>query len=256
MEVMKTLPDNSIDAVITDPPYLITDLSFDDKLSFGWITELLRVVKPNGYLCTFGLSKIQREVEKHWAYRFSGIWLKEKGGMRTHSAKMPMCQQEPFVVYAHPDHSISNLIWNSVYREGKSYHKVQKNLGYKRGGKDQLDRANTSSWTKEGYISENDGRREMTDVLFGTSKGSMKHKERTNHPTQKPLLVIQTQMLWLTNPGDTILDPFMGSGTTGVVCIQTGRNFIGIEINPDYFEMAQARIKDAQKQPSLLSIGT
>ncbi len=59
-------------------------------------------------------------------------------------------------------------------------------------------------------------------------------------------------MKWLieimTNPGDTILDPFMGSGTTGVACVQTGRNFIGIEIDPAYFEIAKRRIEQAQMQ--------
>lgn len=68
------------------------------------------------------------------------------------------------------------------------------------------------------------------------------------HPTQKPV----TLMVWIierwTNPGDTILDPFMGSGTTGVACVQTGRNFIGIEIEPKYFEIAQKRITEAQLQ--------
>ena len=54
-----------------------------------------------------------------------------------------------------------------------------------------------------------------------------------------------------TNEGDTILDPFMGSGTTGVACVQTGRNFIGIEIDPDYFAIAERRIKEAQLQPRL-----
>ncbi len=58
-----------------------------------------------------------------------------------------------------------------------------------------------------------------------------------------------------TDPGDTILDPFMGSGTTGVACIQTGRNFIGIEIDGDYFKIAERRIHDAAQQPSLLSQG-
>jgi site-specific DNA-methyltransferase (adenine-specific) len=55
-----------------------------------------------------------------------------------------------------------------------------------------------------------------------------------------------------TNPNDTILDPFMGSGTTGVACVQTGRNFIGIEIDSDYFKIAERRIKEAQMQPRLL----
>jgi len=71
------------------------------------------------------------------------------------------------------------------------------------------------------------------------------------HPTQKPIPVMEWCILHLTNEGDTILDPFMGSGTTGVACVKLNRNFIGIEINPDYFAIAQKRIADAQMQQAL-----
>ena len=74
------------------------------------------------------------------------------------------------------------------------------------------------------------------------------------HPTEKPVSL----MLWLieeyTKPGDTILDPFMGSGTTGVACVQTGRNFIGCEISKDYFDIAERRIQEAQRQMVLPGI--
>jgi site-specific DNA-methyltransferase (adenine-specific) len=69
---------------------------------------------------------------------------------------------------------------------------------------------------------------------------------KKEHPTQKPLSLIRHLVSDFTNPGDTILDPFMGSGTTGVACIQTGRNFIGIERERKYFEIAERRISQAQ----------
>jgi len=82
--------------------------------------------------------------------------------------------------------------------------------------------------------------------------GMIKQKPETRyHPTQKPLAVMKWIIENYSNPGDTILDPFMGSGTTGVACVQTGRNFIGIEIDPTYFAIAEKRIKDAQAQPLL-----
>ena len=68
------------------------------------------------------------------------------------------------------------------------------------------------------------------------------------HPTPKPVKVTKWLIENTTNEGDTILDPFMGSGTTGVACVQTGRNFIGIEIEPKYYEIAERRIKEAQMQ--------
>lgn len=77
---------------------------------------------------------------------------------------------------------------------------------------------------------------------------SATNRERVGHPTQKPLRVMKWVIQNYTREGDTILDPFMGSGTTGVACAQLNRNFIGIEINPSYFEIAQRRIAEAQAQ--------
>jgi predicted methyltransferase len=73
-----------------------------------------------------------------------------------------------------------------------------------------------------------------------------------DHPSPKPIDYMRKLIERTTNEGDTILDPFMGSGTTGVACVQTGRNFIGIEIDSDYFKIAERRIKEAQMQPRLL----
>lgn len=75
--------------------------------------------------------------------------------------------------------------------------------------------------------------------------------ERTGHPTQKPTELIEHILLDFTKEGDTILDPFMGSGTTGVACVKLNRNFIGFEINKEYFEIAQRRINEALVTPKL-----
>ena len=85
--------------------------------------------------------------------------------------------------------------------------------------------------------------------LFGTEKQDIKKRV---HPTQKPIELMVKIIEDFTHEGDTILDPFMGSGTTGVACVQTGRNFIGIEISEEYFRIAEKRIAEAQKQPRLI----
>jgi DNA modification methylase len=74
------------------------------------------------------------------------------------------------------------------------------------------------------------------------------------HPTQKPLSLMKWCIENYTQPGDTIFDPFMGSGTTGVAAVKTGRNFIGCEISPEYFAIAQRRIEQAQWQLPLLEV--
>lgn len=78
---------------------------------------------------------------------------------------------------------------------------------------------------------------------------------KVDHPTQKPLQLMKWNVLLLTNPNDLILDPFMGSGTTGVAALESGRDFIGIELEPKYFDIACKRIEDAQRQGDLFLDG-
>jgi DNA modification methylase len=80
---------------------------------------------------------------------------------------------------------------------------------------------------------------------------SATNPERVNHPTQKPLKVMRYIIENFTREGDTVFDPFMGSGTTGVACVQLNRNFIGCEISPEYFGIAEKRIRQADSTPSL-----
>jgi DNA modification methylase len=249
LEILPTL--KGIDAVITDPPYFSTDLKLDRESKPADWGLLTKVVQANGYLVVFAPLEIQSEIFHIWKRRFSGVWVKAQPVKRTHTAKKPFGSFELYVVYAHPDHQVSQLTWNHVFVPGTPYRKIKRKSGYKRGGKDQLDRQGTSGWTKDGFVSENSGVRYCPDVLFGANKPCMAHDERTEHPTQKPVEVIDVLVQWTTNPGDLVLDCYMGSGTTGVAAIQQGRKFIGIEIDPDYFEIACRRIEAAQRQQRL-----
>lgn len=150
LDIIKSLPDKSIDTIITGPPYGMTDLTWD-KFPTEWLELCLRVLKDNGYLVSFGGFPVQYAIAQHYKFRFSGMWLKPLAVMRTHTAKKP-------------------------------------------------------------------------------------------NPTQKPLSIIECLVKWLTNPSDIILDPFMGSGTTGVAAIGLNRDFIGIEIDETYFSIAQNRL--------------
>lgn len=114
-----------------------------------------------------------------------------------------------------------------------------------RDGKNQIDRANVSAWTQDGFASTNTGYRYITDVIRANSKTSMPHQERTIHPTQKPVSLMETLIGWTTNEGDTVFDPFMGSGSTGVAAGNLNRNFIGCEINETYFNISVSRLSAA-----------
>ncbi len=254
LELMKDIPDGSVDLIAIDPPYMVTDLKFD-KIGFDIelvSLEMLRVLKHNGYLAVFALVLLQAEFAKYFHMRFSGAWIKDLAGMRTHSAKKPRNQWELYCVFCHKKHKISDLTWNHVKHAGKPYRRAQKkNRDYPRGGKDQIERAGTSNWTKDDYVINNTGERLQTDVIYAPSKMTMKHQERTCHPTQKPIKAISILIQWLSNPGETVLDCFIGSGTTAIAAYNTGRRFIGMEKDEDIYKMAVNRIDTETKQKSL-----
>lgn len=102
------------------------------------------------------------------------------------------------------------------------------------------------AWSGSGYAKWNAGGKR------GVYKHNVNPPDRDGrHPTEKPWRLFQELLQDFTNPGETILDPFMGSGTTGVACVKTGRSFIGIEMDPDYFDIAVERIKKAHEQPDM-----
>jgi len=104
------------------------------------------------------------------------------------------------------------------------------------------------------WINKTSGFNRMYRVMHGGIVNADGHNAKRVHPTQKPVTLIKRLILDYTKPGDTILDPFMGSGTTGVACIKTGRNFIGIERDENYHAIATKRIAEAQMQPMLLEL--
>lgn len=188
LEFMRTMSDKSVDAVITDPPYLEGDFSF-------MLPELERISKR--VLLTPG--KIE---SFNWIARKKPTWeycwktnTKSLGGASTFHIGF-----EPILSYGFPITPPAN---------------------------DVFDYPIQSDTTNPG------------------GKG---------HPWPKPINLIKSFVGYWSKPGDTIFDPFMGSGTTGVACVQLGRNFIGCEIDPDYFAIAEKRIRDAQQQPNLFEV--
>ena len=233
------IPDASVDLICIDPPYLSTDLDFD-KAGFDLVAlkkELARIIKPSGYIACFGTIELLAAFINPFAIRYSGVWLKPRGTMRTATAKKPMSKCEPYAVFCIKNAKICDMTFNRLKIEnaGKPYKMVQNNTGYERSGKDSLSRADSSGWTKQGYISESDGSRWQTDVIEAPHKGTMKHAERTDHPTQKPIQALSVLVKMLSNEGDLVLDCFGGSGSTGETCIQLKRDFIIIEKDKKHF---------------------
>lgn len=221
-DILPTLPDKSVDLILTDPPYMTTDLHFD-KTGFNvdeWLNLCLRVCKPDGYLISFGSFELLAAIAKIFKTRWSGVWLKPSGTMRTATAKKPMSKSELYAVFAHPEHEVGNLVFNKLTIPGTPYSVIRNNTGFLRGCADSLSRASPCGYTKQGYIKENDGWRYQTNVIESPNKFGMKHKERTLHPTQKPTKLFKTLIEFTTHKDMVILDPFAGSGTTAIAYME------------------------------------
>jgi site-specific DNA-methyltransferase (adenine-specific) len=237
-EVLKDIPDKSIDAVITDPPYLTTNLQFD-KSSYdvdSLLGLLLLKLKDTGQIATFGSVELLAKFSSVFTTRWTGVWLKPNHGFRSYNAKKPPSKMEIYGVFAHPKHTVDKLTFNKIIKKGEPYQK--KNPGIKRSSwGSQLTMGNPN-----GFTEINLGTRHQTDVIEAPNKPCMKIPERSKHPTQKPIKVISTLIQWITIPSDLVLDPFCGSGTTAVACKELGRNYICIEKEKEYFDIACDRI--------------
>jgi DNA modification methylase len=190
LEVMKDIPDCSIDAVITDPPYLGRDDLFDSSC-------LIPAIK---IICKFPFMVFwAANYEFPFEYDALHIWHK--------------------AIPIHPNSKIGSV------------------AGHK------FERIYTEQFGKQCLVY-----REAAIIPnFRAVEDELVSAGKDGHPTQKPLSLLR-KLVEKTNPADTILDPFMGSGTTGVACAELGRNFIGIEIDKDYFEIAKKRIETAYAQ--------
>ena len=200
LEVMKSIPDKSVDAVITDPPY-----------GMSWDGNVRRGKNGTG-------SRIPS--------KFHNVTIcgDDKPFDPTPFLKFDKCVMWGFHHFSNKLPNGSVLIWLKRYDTGFNTFLSDADLAWSKGG--------------EGVYCFRDL------SLQGESKNKL-------HPTQKPLPLMRWVIERTTSEGDTILDPFMGSGTTGVACVQTGRNFIGVEIDPKYYAIAEKRIKDAQQQMRL-----
>jgi len=243
-DVISELDDSSVDLILTDPPYGTTDLSFDDGTTEGWFLDCERVLKDTGYLISFGPEDLLMEIGIHFQSRFRVSWVKSLPFMQLKGAKKPSSHHELIGVFCKKEAKVKDLPWNVVKRKGDPYLKKQNSRKSKREGKDQIDRR---GFNTANFISENAGYRLQTDVIKAPNKPTMKHVERTPHPTQKPLTLLIPLIAWVTNPGDVVLDPFCGSGGTGIASKLLSREFIGIELDPFYVGLAEARIKDYER---------
>ena len=225
LQAMCVIPDGSVDLILCDLPYGTTQNKWDSVIPFEplW-REYWRVIKPNGAVVltaqppfdkVLGCSQLE-------FLKYEWIWQKTKATGHLNSKLQPLKEHENVLVFyrQQPTYSPQGLLRKSV----PTVRKGRDNGGnYGKSDKDSLQEF--SNFPRS--------------ILQVASEG------KTVHPTQKPVALMEYLIRTYTDEGETVLDNCVGSGTTGVACKNTRRNFIGIERDPDYFRIASDRIAAA-----------
>jgi site-specific DNA-methyltransferase (adenine-specific) len=223
-QVLSELPANSIDAVITDPPYGTTDIEWDKAIDLDCFWEgVNRVVKPDGVVVVYSSQPFTTDVinSNRKDFRYEIIWEKTIASGFLNAKKRPLKAHENILVFSRKP---SRATYNPQKTEGKPY----KSAGSKR--RSQHYKAVPRS------ASINTGDRYPRSVLkFPTV-------QKVGHPTSKPVDLMKWLVNTYSHPGELILDPFMGSGSTALACSELGRRYIGVEQNPEYVELANKRL--------------
>ena len=271
INVLKQLEDNSIDAIVTDPPYEYLNHKLDRRFVKSEVLEQWdRVVKDDGFIVFFGRGESFHEINYllnnlGWKFKEEVIWNKRS-------------VTSPFLPLSRVHETVSLLSKNGKIRKNK--------IPYEEVKKYQLDRmqndlkrivsglGNQKSLMSINYFLENQkvlndkqnkpkfgitvsdnfkttdqAAGALQSIIKGLNEQSIMEVARdgrkiTVHPTQKPIRLMERLINLASDEGDVILDPFMGSGSTGLAAKNTNRNFIGIEIDDEYFEKANSRLSE------------
>lgn len=233
LSLMKDISDKSIDAIICDPPFGTTSIKWDEILDFNQMWEQYgRIIKPKGMICLFGSQPFSSKLicsKIEW-FKYELVWNKNKCGSPGLAKYRPMKTHENILLFSQN----TGGTYNPQMEKGEPYSRTSKN--------------------PEGYVGKkNDHGYGLKPVKSFSNIGTRYPKSILNisrdfsaqqqiHPTQKPVPLMEWLIKTYSNEGETVLDNCMGSGSTGVACVNTNRNFIGIEMDEPYFNIAKNRI--------------
>ena len=232
LELMKSIQEKSVDMILCDLPYGTTSCKWDTVIPFEPLWEQYnRVIKNNGAIVLFGSEPFSSYLRMSNIKNYKYDWIWDKVTAKGHLvAKIrPMQETENISVFGN-----SKITYYPIM-ELREKERKDVNVEYSRteimGGKTTKE---MEKITRKYRYPKN---------IIRVSNASQKDKF---HPTQKPVALLEYLIKTYTNEGDIVLDNCMGSGSTGVACVNTNRNFIGIELDKDYFNIAKERIENAK----------
>jgi DNA modification methylase len=238
LEVLPTLPAQSVDAIITDLPYGTTACKWDTVIPFApmW-AEVKRVLRSRGAFVTTASQPFTSALvcsNLAW-FRYGWVWKKNRPTGFLDAKQRPLNDYEDIPMF-----SSGQTVYNPQMTQGKPNHVKDGRIN---------DRKRAEQYSHYNKVSEYKTPWKYPRRVIEVAQ---ENPQLSLHPTQKPVALLEYLIRTYTNAGDTVLDFVMGSGTTGVACVQTGRSFVGIEKDAGYFAIAQRRIAEAQAQPALL----
>ena len=232
LEQMRQIPDGSVDMICCDPPYGKTACKWDAVIPFEpmW-AAVKRVLKKNGaavFTASQPFTSALVMSNPGW-FRHEWQWIKNRGSNFANTVREPMKEHESVLVF-----SAGKWTYNR---------QMQERTG---GGAGRVKYKIDHTTSTENYGSFDSRKDQQLSELRVPSSWQKFNCEVGFHPTQKPVALMEYLIRTYTNPGETVLDFTMGSGTTGVAAVATGRSFIGIERDPSYFSIAKQRILAAE----------
>ena len=233
LERMKELPDASVDMILADPPYGTTSCKWDSIIPLDPMWEQLkRIIKPNGAIVMtasqpFTTTLIASNMRM---FKYCWVWEKNLKTGNLNARRMPMGGHEDIVVFCKG---------SPTYNPQKRIRTIEVPSGNKKNS-----RTSVYGSQREDYVNRQSDKINPDTVIRNIK--CVHNSTGKVHPTQKPVALMEYLIKTYTNDGDTVLDFTCGSGSTGVACVNTNRSFIGIELDPSYFKIAEQRIEVAQ----------
>jgi len=235
---MPKIANNSIDLILCDLPYGITSCKWDTVIPLDKLWEQYeRIIKPNRAIVLFGSQPFTSQLVMSNLKLFKYEWIYQKvvGSNFATAKQMPMKEHENVLVFGK-----GKLKYNPQMQERSDNGKKRLNTPFVTNSKTPLETMSNIPRTNAGKEYDKQVRYPSSIQKFNNrAKGA-----RGLHPTQKPIELCEYLIKTYTDIGDIVLDNCMGSGTTGVACANLGRRFVGMEIDRDYFEIAEKRFKE------------
>ena len=232
---MYNIPNKSIDMILCDLPYGTTQCKWDSVIPFDKLWQHYnRIIKDNGIIALFGSEPFASHLRMSntKSYKYDWYWIKEKGKGHLNAKKMPLKSVETISIFYNKPPT-----YNPQFSIGLPYIKLNCNKNSLNKG--VYGKVNESNDT----INESGKRYPKTDIHF-------KSVQRTQHPTEKPIELLEYLIKTYTDEGESVLDNCIGSGSTAIACINTGRNYIGYELDKTYYDIALNRINNTSLNES------